>query len=75
MDLGSILALHKKQFMPVPRTTTAIESIVIHLILDTSQLKSLMLRQHEELPNPQSGFADSLRVAPTTMLRGRGVNC
>ncbi len=99
LDLGSILALHKKEFMPVPRTTTAIESAVITFFLlvasaciplilyCTSQhnrrhrstrrgfLKSLLLRQQEELPKPQSGFVDSLRVVPTTTLQGRGVDC
>jgi hypothetical protein len=33
LDLGSILPLHKKQFMLVPRTTTIIESAVITFFL------------------------------------------
>ena len=40
-------------------------------------LKSLLLRQEqEELPKPQSRFAEGLRVVTTTRtLRERGVDC
>jgi hypothetical protein len=92
-DLVTKFSRASKQVMPVPRTTTTMESAVIAFFLFVAsacipfilfisqqvpqghnERVELLLQQQEELPKPQSGFAESLWVATTTTtLRGRGV--